>query len=169
MNYFLWISGHEHGPYSLAEIQQSIDNGEINALQTAREEDSSDWKPLHQIARLKHPTPQKPQAKETMAPVALTPSTGADAATRKRVSGHLSFIRANTCYGALRNMIEICAGAGVVAVGLYSIALGWDRRSLIPAVGFLWLLPVLAARQAAFLLVDIADTLLIEHSTNRKA
>ena len=52
MNYYLWISGAEQGPYDIEQIRAAVADGTIDAQQTARTEDSADWKPLSQIARL---------------------------------------------------------------------------------------------------------------------
>ena len=53
MNYFLWFSGQEHGPYTEEQIRAAVDDGTINSQETARIEDSSEWKPLSELVRLK--------------------------------------------------------------------------------------------------------------------
>ena len=65
MNYYLWISGQEHGPYTLEQIQQSIDEGDINPQQTARTEDGSEWKPISNLAALKRRPPENDAKKAT--------------------------------------------------------------------------------------------------------
>ena len=67
MNYYLWISGAEQGPYDIEQIRAAVADGTIDAQQTARTEDSSDWKPLSQIARLNTPKPTAPAAKPAQA------------------------------------------------------------------------------------------------------
>ena len=172
MNYYLWISGHEHGPYSLEEIQQSIDDGDINPRQTARTESCADWKPLQQIARLKLPTPQKSATAQP------TPSSSQPKITQeqKRVETHLATIRKHTCYGVLRSIIEISFVVSLIAVGLALVSgiesLGNNRAGMRIAFLFgaaLAAILLVAARQSALLLIDIADTLLHEHSKDRSA
>ena len=65
MNYYLWISGSEQGPYTIEQIRAAVADGTIEAQQTARTEDSGDWKPLSQIARLSDPKPAPPAAPTT--------------------------------------------------------------------------------------------------------
>jgi hypothetical protein len=171
MNYILWISGQEHGPYTLEQIQQSIDDGGITPQQTARIEDGVDWKPIQQIARLKHPTPKKPEPKLTMASAAPTTTAGANNSSRKCVTAYLSFIRANTCYGVLRTIIEISFVFSLIAALGYTLVAGIGSLGgngiLAAFTGLLVIFLLVAARQSALLLIDIADTLLHEHSKGR--
>ena len=86
MNYFLWISGVEHGPYSLEQIQGAIDDGEISPEQTARAGDSADWQPLHQIANLKPPT-QKPSPPAPIPSKTPTASPNRDGYDKSTLAG----------------------------------------------------------------------------------
>jgi hypothetical protein len=90
-----------------------------------------------------------------------------------RVATHLEMIRSNTCYGALRSIINICyailiLGVIVTVVGgalaLYNKEYATGFAAIAASI-ISWVLST-AARQAAFLLVDIADTLLFDHSKN---
>jgi hypothetical protein len=94
-------------------------------------------------------------------------------ADKIRVATHLEMIRKNTCYGALRSIINICyaililgvvvtAGSGVFSMYQKEYSVGF---AAIAASIISWILCT-AARQAAFLLVDIADTLIFDHSKN---
>lgn len=52
MNYYLWISGAEHGPYTVEQIRDGLADGTIDAQQTARAEDSAEWKQLSEFVRV---------------------------------------------------------------------------------------------------------------------
>ena len=166
MNYYLWMSGEEHGPYSLDQIQKSIDDGDINPQQTARTEDSADWKPLHQIARLKLPTPKKPEPKPAQQPALA-------AQNPKAVASHLADIRRNSCYKVLRSVIEISFVLGLIGVGfsaVYTLITGRaSERIFAGGLGILGIILLTAAYQSALVLIDIADTLLNEHAKGRNA
>lgn len=49
MSYYLWIGEQEQGPYSIEEIQHSLNAGEISLDQMVRLADSSDWVSVGQI------------------------------------------------------------------------------------------------------------------------
>ena len=169
MNYYLWISGQEHGPHTLEQIQQSIDDGDINTLQTARTEDSSDWKPLHQIARLKHPTPKRQPAKQTMPGATQTTAIHSAPASGKRVKEHLNYIRSITCYKTLRTVIECSFVICLLAAALSTVFSVVNQQGIATAfLGILGMILLVAIRQSALLIIDIADTLLHEHAKDKK-
>ncbi len=97
-NYFLWISGAEHGPYTIEQIRTAVADGTIDAHQTARTEGGTDWKPLDQIARVAAPKPAKPAtpaAKPTAAastPATTTKPTSAATPTAASSSGSSSAV-----------------------------------------------------------------------------
>jgi hypothetical protein len=171
MNYYLWINGKEQGPYTLEQIQQALDRGDITPQQTARTDESANWEPLEQIAALQGRVPKQ-------ASVPIAPAAVAQDSTRQRVRGYLALVRANSCYPALRGLIEVCFGLSIVCVvggvlmfwyGDVIVGGGFSAARTIALLGIAVLLVVglVAARQSAFLLIDIADTLLHEHSKNR--
>jgi tetratricopeptide (TPR) repeat protein len=49
MSYYIWIGEQEEGPYSLDEIQHSLNAGEIGLDQMVRSSDSTDWISVDQI------------------------------------------------------------------------------------------------------------------------
>lgn len=93
----------------------------------------------------------------------------------KPIENHLAYIRENSCYKVLRGLINICFVLALIVIGL-SIVFTWlfyllsegslNLIQIIAATCLTILSSVLliAARQCAFLLIDIADTLLHEHS-----
>ena len=183
MNYYLWIDGQEHGPYTLEQILAAVADGSISPSQTARTEDSSEWKPLQDIVNLRREPPKQPPPpapKPTkgedepfpdlgilFAPSGA-PSLPSDEATMKRVADYLGFLRRNSSYGLLRTLIE-CAtwltaiGLFVAGLNLLDTALG-ASKILGGCLLFVGIPIALAARQSSLLLVDIADSFLHEHS-----
>ena len=119
------------------------------------------------------PTQNKPQPKPIPRETQAKPSAPTTE-TRSRVASHLTFIRANSSYGALRSIIEVCFVLSLLGALGFMIA-GWaaDKGggAWFPptAIGILSIVLLIAARQSAFLLIDIADTLLHEHSKSRNA
>jgi GYF domain 2 len=68
MNYFLWVTGKEQGPYTIEQLRNAVADGTIDRHQTARTEDGTEWEPLQEIAHLTKPRPQpthKPRAQQT--------------------------------------------------------------------------------------------------------
>ena len=61
MNYYLWISGKEEGPYSAEQIRAGIKDGSIKYNQPAHEEGSVEWTAISTIFGLK--IPKKSQTK----------------------------------------------------------------------------------------------------------
>lgn len=49
MSYYLWIGEQEQGPYSIEELQHSLNAGEIGLDQMVRKADSTDWVSVGQI------------------------------------------------------------------------------------------------------------------------
>lgn len=60
MSYYLWIGEQEQGPYSIEEIQHSLNAGEISLDQMVRLADSSDWVSVGQIVSTAS-VPNRPQ------------------------------------------------------------------------------------------------------------
>ncbi len=91
------------------------------------------------------------------------------------VLAHLKFIRKNTSYRELRSFIRVCFRLLVASVGLYAcfswlettVGGGTDGAGGALATTMLGLIAIailVAARQSAFVVLDIADTLLHQHS-----
>ena len=170
MKYYLWINGSEQGPYTLEQIQQSIERGDISQHQTSRTEESTTWDTLEQIAPLEKRVPkQSPRSPATTTPDA-----------RQRALAHLTFIRANSCYRMLRSLINVCCALcllfviGVVLVFCLGVMAGGSDgfpflgkvgvSVMAVLVGLLLMAVLIAVRQSALLVIDISDTLLHEHS-----
>jgi len=73
MNYYLWISGAEHGPYTMEQIRAGLADGTIDAQQTTRTEDSADWKQLSEFVRVSQPKPASPPASSPQTRTAIAP------------------------------------------------------------------------------------------------
>lgn len=175
MNYYLWIDGQEQGPYTLEHIQESVTRGDIAPNATARTETATNWDVLRNIA----PLILKAEATQVPAPAAVPSAGGGD---RQQVRAHLASVRANSCYPVLRSLIEVCFVLALICVVLGCI--GAVRGSLaevqdkaiailctVAAIvaGILLALALVAVRQSAFLLIDIADTLLYDHAKSRNS
>jgi hypothetical protein len=191
MNYYLWINGQEHGPYTLEQLQQFVDSGEVSPDQTARTEKGTGWKPLRQIASIQidaaNASPLTPSETETsMASAAVPPTVQTVSAGDRNhsedvgelMADHLSMIRKHTRYPTLRKVIEISSFICffLIIIGMISLLMksqggsaGFILFLMVCLVGlgaFLSFL-VIAARESAFLFIDIGDSLLHEHSKNR--
>jgi uncharacterized Zn finger protein (UPF0148 family) len=98
------------------------------------------------------------------------------------VNAHLAYIRSKSCYPMLRILIQVLFWLNIACVALFALgvvlgsALSWAAtspenafRAIVPAViiGALYTFAAFVAREAAFLFIDIADTLLHEHSKIR--
>lgn len=105
--------------------------------------------------------------------------TQGGAVVEKKISSQLEYIRQNTSYRVLRKVINVTSGlaiaaevlvAAILIVGDMSASSGENSSPSIgpdlitAAAAALAVVLTIAAWQSALLLVDIADTLLIEHS-----
>jgi hypothetical protein len=148
MKYYLWKDSQETGPFTLEMLQVQLRSGTIRGDQPARSINSTTW------ARVEDLLAQAPRA-----------SRGTFSAERKRVTRHLRRVRDNTCYGALRMLIDISfiitllifiGIAGFMLVSRNSFVL-----ALYPGGGVVL---AIASRQFLLLFVDMADTLLQRHA-----
>jgi hypothetical protein len=166
MNYYLWIAGKEHGPYTIVQVREAVLEGTITAQQTARREDSNDWVPLGSIMEV----PNSSAAPDLNPPISVKMN-------KPSVKDHLRYIRENSCYQVLRSIIEICIALVILAAaigGLGGGALllrdGKTEAGLIQiAAGIGILILAIGLRQSALLLIDVADSLLHEHSKGRSS
>ncbi|MEI6074658.1 MAG: hypothetical protein WCS94_03735 [Verrucomicrobiota bacterium] len=113
-----------------------------------------------------------PKQKDTVSPTRLPTPFKQDSGAQEPTE-FIEEVRSRSCYGALRTLINILSvlsiiliiisGLGLVIAGdwvfLYEVIIG----AIIITGWFL----VIAGRQAVFLLIDIADTL-IEQSRKKK-
>lgn len=163
MNYYIWIAGKEHGPYTLEQVKEAVLEGTVTIQQTARRADSHDWVPLGSIVEL---------PPETGAPALVEPALAAPVGpAREDVKDYLGHIRENSCYGVLRGIIEVFAAlfmvAAVLAIGLGTFQLIQQQIAIglyEVGGGIAALILIIGLRQSALLLIDIADTLLNEHA-----
>lgn len=164
MNYYLWIAGKEHGPYTPDQIKEAVLEGTVTVQQTARRADSHDWVPLGTIAEVPAPPGEA---------VAANPEVVLPVQTKRDVKEYLEHIRDNSCYGVLRSIIEVFAALAIVA-SILAIGVGVFHfvRKEFP-MSYYWLgagiggfILIIGLRQWFLLLIDIADTLLHEHSKN---
>lgn len=163
MNYYIWIAGKEHGPYTLEQVKEAVLEGTVTIQQTARRADSHDWVPLGSIVELPSESADATLVEPTLA-VPVGP-------TREDVKDYLGHIRENSCYGVLRGIIELFAALIMVAavlaigVGIFHLVQKQIAMGLYEiGSGIVSLILIIGLRQSALLLIDIADTLLHEHS-----
>ena len=167
MKYYVWNQNQEQGPYTLEELRTSVNDGTLNRDQPARQEDSTEWNLLREIV---NQVPQRSPQIPTRPAKAATPQRQAQAEepkTASAVHAHLAHIRKNSCYGVLRFIIEITFGLSLIGtiifffVTLIQTSEGNGVATLsIAFAGVLAVTFLVAARQSALLLIDIADTLL---------
>ncbi|MBU3665733.1 MAG: tetratricopeptide repeat protein [Chthoniobacterales bacterium] len=75
MSYYIWIGEQEQGPYSLEELQHSLNAGEIGLDQMVRLADSSDWVSVGQIVSAAS-VPKRSQVEPTVSRSALNVPRG---------------------------------------------------------------------------------------------
>ena len=125
MNYYLWISGEEHGPYTLDQIRAAVNDGTVNAQQTARAADSSEWKPLSQVVDL---APAKSAAKSQKA---TQPSKSAEAPAAQTTSTPSS---SSGCITRTQGSIIVallCIGLGFPFLSFLKPAPRWEYKKLV--------------------------------------
>ena len=168
MNYYLWTAGREHGPYTLEQVKEAVIEGTITLQQTARREDTHDWVSLGSIVEL----PSTPIADG----VADPDSAPAIALPKWDVKDYLGYLRENSCYGVLRGIIEVFAALVIVAAVFAMIGgilfLTKPEREIAAGLyqlgaGIGALILIIGLRQASLLMIDMADTLLYNHSKDR--
>ncbi len=162
----LWLkrSGESDfiGPLAINDIRQGLANGnldwEYEALQATGQslgalKRSSNWRPLADLCT----------------PASVSASSGTHAPSKEENTNLtiLHGVRSNTCYSALRSMIDLFTVLAIIlvilAAGTY-VVLGIKMQSTVAAfiglvAGILGALVVIASKQASLLLVDIADLL----------
>jgi hypothetical protein len=181
MQYFLNISGRAEGPFELDEIRDSLTAREIESDTFVSPADGSNqWVPLSTIlglaaaAELAAPAP--PPLPIAPPPPSPTAMPGSPAAFVLPPREYLRQVRAASCYGLLRAVIDVvfvllligsalglAAAIGGSFVGLaggnHAVVIGAAIASFCVSVILL-----ITLRQATQLIIDIADTLLQHHS-----
>ena len=99
------------------------------------------------------------------------------------VNSHLAYIRSKSCYPMLRILIQILFWLNIACVALFALAVVLGSALSLSAttpenmakmigasvvIGAVYVFAAFVAREASFLFIDIADTLLHEHSKIRQ-
>lgn len=122
----------------------------------------------------------RPSVEKIIEEKPVVPYTVVEKSAKERVAAHLASIRANSSYRLLRGAISISfalALAAVVVAIIWLAIIAFSERisggpqdftaiQLIEGglMGAVAIILCFVCRQSAFLLIDIADTLLHEHS-----
>ena len=96
---------------------------------------------------------------------------------KQRVRAHLGLIRSNSAYPAIRFMINICVLLSIISI-IFLTPTVWAKAKGLDLAP--WKVPIVtimleglaiaaafAVQQSIFSVIDIADTLLHEHSKNK--
>ena len=180
MQYDLLIAGKAEGPFDETEVVKAYEEGDIDETAQIRPETGGNWMPLGTVLT----TSDNGLAIATASPNARrTTASGQPGALSAK--SYLKQLRERSCYGVLRTTIDITAVltlVGIVLWWLVPIASLVSHRRLWmmdPAnsaflsaililvntlLSALSVVVVIALRQAAFVLIDISDTLLHEHA-----
>jgi hypothetical protein len=119
--------------------------------------------------------PQAPSSLRTAPEIATGPQATTPEQREQSPAGFLEAVRRQTCYSALRGMIDLFAVLSisviVILAGFY-IWIGLKSESVLSlitglVVGVLGCFLVIASKQASVLLVDIADTLIEQNRKKR--
>jgi hypothetical protein len=96
---------------------------------------------------------------------------------KQRVKAHLSLIRSNSAYPAIRFMINICLLLSIISILLLTPAVwtlikglelaAWKVPIVTMMLEGLAIAAVFAFQQSVFSVIDIADTLIHEHSKSK--
>jgi hypothetical protein len=185
MQYFLNISGRAEGPFELDEIRDSLNAREIEPDTMVSPADGSNrWTPLSSLLGLSPagesatpappPLPLAPPPATASAQAPETPETPATSVLPPRE--YLRQIRANSCYGLLRAVIDVVfvllligsalGLAGAIGGSFAGLARGNNAIVIGGAIASFCvsIVVLVTLRQATQLIIDIADTLLHHHS-----
>lgn len=179
------------GPYTVDEVRESLRDGEIQPDGLGCIEGGSEWQPLSAILKAiaarpmpgvvekpSHPIPQKP-------PTSQKPNIPPKRTIPQQFTSeieHLAAIRKTTCYPALRFVVNIAfvLSLGICVLSIYIIAstnpisvhgsgTSFRLEQLMMMVWPLFgMLVCIASRQAALLVIDIADTLIFDSSHKKR-
>lgn len=185
LHYYLLIAGKEEGPYSADQIRDGIEDESISEDQLARTGPTEDWVPLDSLVEFEHaagkispasdlskrtfpsniieqPPPSSPAPKP--APNRTTYSPPSDP-----VKAYLFILRRNSSYFGIRLIINIVLVLScLINVGLITAAIighwPWEKLIVVLACSSFAFLFFIAIKLVTNLLIDIADTLIREHS-----
>ena len=177
------------GPYTVDEVRESLREGTIQPDGLGCIEGESEWLPLSEILKAiaarpmpgvvekpSHPIPKKP-------PTSQKPNIPPKRTIPQQFTSeieHLWAIRQRTCYPALRFVVNFAfiLSLAICVFFLFTIAGGesgsgaftksvMDRLAMMvwPIFG---VLVCIASRQAALLLIDIADTLIFDSNHKQR-
>ena len=164
--YYTDHTGAVVGPVGREQLQKLVDSGQVVPDSQACLEGSEDWRPLSALVR---PTPKAvtsvPKAKRAQS--ATSPPTPKQTSPRGAAT-HLRFIRDKTCYEGLRFWIDGLLALSVIgAIILIVSGVGNGNDHRLAVAGVVLAALAVPSRHYALLLIDIADTLLNEHSKDR--
>ena len=175
MKYWLKKPGTSEfsGPHTLSEINAQIQAGKVdwdfealeaNGQSLGTLKRSVNWIPLTSILVQQYEQVIQPQQSidEVQQPRMNTTHQG------QSPLAFLEMTRSRTCYSALRDMISLFSIFSIIAIVLlagFSVMAGVQNSSgtsviIGIAVGVLGCFVTIATKQASFLLIDIADTLI---------
>lgn len=185
LHYYLLIAGKEEGPYSADQIRDGIEDESISEDQLARTGPAEDWVPLNSLVKFEQATgkisPAPDRTKQTFlshiveqpppSPPAPKPAPNGKAYSPPGdpVKAYMFILRRNSSYFGIRLLINIVLVLScLINLGLIAAAFigHWPWEKLIVAIAcassaFLF---SIAIKLATNLLIDIADTLIREHS-----
>jgi hypothetical protein len=182
MNYYYSDgSSGAQGPYSKEELTEFYKEGVVSAECIVCPEGSQSWYPIATILAQKQPDSQpapnqRPMQLRTTLPVPNVPARP----TQRTVNGHaareyLAKLRADSCYSTLRTVITILTVLSLLSLyGLAFLVFAGSTQIegtgtagpllLASASAILGTVFVIACRQAALVLIDLADTQIEKNS-----
>jgi hypothetical protein len=184
-HYYLLIAGKEEGPYSADQIRDGIEDESISEDQLARTGPAQDWVPLNALVKFERATgkisPTSDLTKRTFPSNIIeqpppSPSAPKPASNRTTFSprgdptkAYLFILRTNSSYPWLRLLINIVVVLSCfINIGLITAAIAghwpWEKLIVVIAAASLAILFSIAGKLVTNLLIDIADTLIREHS-----
>lgn len=185
-HYYLLIAGKEEGPYSADQIRDGIEDESISQDQSARTGPAEDWVPLDSLVKFEQAngkiSPASDLTKRTFLsniveqPPPSSPSAPKPAPDRTAytppgdpVKAYLFILRRNSSYFGIRLLINIVLVLScLINLGLITAAIighwPWEKLIVVIACASSAFLFAIALKLATNLLIDIADTLIREHS-----
>lgn len=168
MNYFLLIEGKEYGPTTLGEIEEAVRDNTITPAARVRSEKEAHWRAVREL--LPHLALQGSEGAKSGASVAETfpESKVAERLPTATPSEYLREIRRHSCYRMLRAVVNLSFALMVISIIAGAIVTHEGRMLYAITGAILALVLLLAAREAALLIIDIADALLHRHSRQQR-
>ncbi|MEI8234258.1 MAG: DUF4339 domain-containing protein [Verrucomicrobiota bacterium] len=176
MNYFLWHEGKEFGPYDEASVKESLETGSISAGTLGRRETETGWKPIESLLP---PPNAKPPVEQKQAGVISKEEYEEIAAKhmeeeasffrrKKTINSYREAIRGTTAYGGLRGFMTFMTVLAVFAGVICTIGGFADSNAVVAIGGITLAVTTPVTRAFSFVIIDIADALLLEHSKNKQ-